>query len=85
MKHNKSTSSVACIRFVWIWHRAWALYHKLELHAAFRRGDMSDVMTHAGKELYHSSKTPLIRKPNVQTDPLHGRGETQTEKQDAES
>jgi hypothetical protein len=66
MSTTKRPSSVACIRFVRFWHRAWALYHKIELHAACRRGDMSDALTHAGRELHHIAKTPLIHKPNIE-------------------
>jgi hypothetical protein len=64
MSTTKRPSSVACIRLVRFWHRAWALYHSLENHAACRRGDLSSALTHAEKELRHIAKTPIIRKPN---------------------
>lgn len=63
---TQDSEAVACIRFVRFWHRAWALYHKLKLHAACNRGDMLEAFTHAEKELRHIAKTPFVRKPNAE-------------------
>ena len=72
MNTTDQPRAVACIRFVRFWHRAWALYHSLENHAACRRGDLSAALTHAEKELKHIAKTPLLRKPNDQNQVARG-------------
>ncbi len=70
MNTTDQPRAVACIRFVRFWHRAWALYYKIELHAACRRGDLSAALTYAEKELRCIANTPIIRKPNAEA--IHG-------------
>lgn len=50
---NTPAGAGRLLPLVRFWHRSLALYHKIELNAAYRRGDMSAALTHAEKELKH--------------------------------